>query len=125
MPLGGMEHNYKKLSIWKDAYDLCLKIYFETTHMPKEEKYGLTSQMRRGGVSIVSNISEGSASGSNLHFVRYLNISLGALCELETQLYIASQLTFMKKESATELLNSADNLKRKISNFKKQLSSCI
>jgi len=78
-----MVHDYKQLKIWEEARFLCGKIYEITKPFPKEEQYGLTSQMRRCSVSIASNISEGSGSGSNKNFVRYLHMSIASLCEIE------------------------------------------
>ena len=72
-----MLKNYKELKVWQKSYELCLKIYRMTTKFPKEEKYGLTAQIRRSAVSIPSNIAEGYGRKTTLDYVRMLYISYG------------------------------------------------
>ena len=74
-----MKHNFKNLSIWKLALDLADEIYTATEHFPKNEEFGLKSQLRRCSVSVPSNIAEGSSRSSNKDFNRFLEISLGSL----------------------------------------------
>jgi four helix bundle protein len=87
---------HKDLVVWKEAIILAKEIYSLTAKFPKEEVYGLTSQMRRASVSIPSNIAEGAARNSSKEFVRFLYISLGSLAELETQLLISKELELIK-----------------------------
>jgi four helix bundle protein len=86
---------HKDLEIWKEGIKLVTKIYKLTKNFPKEELYGLTSQMRRAAVSYPSNISEGAARESITEYIRYIYISLGSLSELETQLIISRNLRFL------------------------------
>ena len=81
--------NYKELKVWQKSYELCLEIYRITAKFPKEERYGLTSQIRRSVVSIPSNIAEGYGRKTTLDYVRMLYISYGSVCELETQILLA------------------------------------
>jgi four helix bundle protein len=85
---------HKNLEIWKEGIKLVTKIYKLTKNFPKEELYGLTSQMRRAAVSYPSNLAEGAARDSIAEYIRYIYISLGSLSELETQLIISRNLGF-------------------------------
>jgi hypothetical protein len=79
-----MIKNYKELKVWKKSYELCLETYRITAKFPKEERYGLTSQIRRSVVSIPSNIAEGYGRKTTLDYIRMLYISYGSVCELDT-----------------------------------------
>ncbi len=92
-----MLKNYKELKVWQKSYELCLKIYRITTTFPKEERYGLTSQIRRSVVSIPSNIAEGYGRKSIADYIRMLYISYGSVCELETQILLAGDLGFIEE----------------------------
>ena len=81
-----MLKNYKQLKAWQKSYELCLEIYRITAKFPKEERYGLTSQIRRSVVSIPSNIAEGYGRKTTMDYIRMLYISYGSVCELETQI---------------------------------------
>jgi four helix bundle protein len=86
---------HKDLDLWKDSINMVVEIYRITKGFPKEELYGLTSQIRRAIISIPSNISEGSAKNYPAEFIRYLRIARGSLSEFETLLYIAFQLNYL------------------------------
>lgn len=90
-----INRGYKDLKVWKKSIDLVEHVYKETQNFPKEEIYGLTSQIRRSAVSVPSNIAEGSARRSNNDFIRFINIAYSSLSELETQLYIANRLGYL------------------------------
>ena len=97
-----MLKNYKELNVWQKSYELCLKIYRITAKFPNEERYGLTSQIRRSAVSIPSNIAEGYGRKTTADYIRMLYISYGSVCELETQILLAGDLGFIEKgESGT------------------------
>ena len=117
-----MKHEFKKLRIWQDARQLNKEIYEITKLLPSEEKFGLTSQIRRASVSVASNIAEGSGYQSNPMFIKYLNTSLGSLCEVETQLYLATDVGFLATERIENLTNSIEYLKRMILKFRDKLS---
>ena len=95
-------HNYEKLIVWQKAMDLVERVYRLTNTFPKEEQYGIISQMRRCAVSIPSNIAEGSRRGTKKDFSHFLVISFGSAGELETQLKIAKRLEFGKIEEYKE-----------------------
>ena len=92
-----MLKNYRELKVWQKSYKLCLEIYRITAKFPKEEKYGLTSQIRRSVVSIPSNIAEGYGRKTTLDYIRMLYISYGSVCELETQILLAVDLDLIEK----------------------------
>ncbi len=92
-----MLKNYKELNVWQKSYELCLKIYRITAKFPNEERYGLTSQIRRSAVSVPSNIAEGYGRKTTLDYIRMLYISYGSVCELETQILLAGYLGFIEK----------------------------
>ena len=89
---------HKDLDVWGKSMNLVENIYSVTLKFPKDEQYGLTSQMRRCAVSVPSNIAEGAARGSNKEFVQFLYIALGSLSELETQSILAKRLKLLKED---------------------------
>lgn len=107
-----MNHNLKELKIWQKAIDLAVEVYSSTSEFPSEEKYGLTSQIRRSAVSVPSNISEGAGRNSNKEFVQFLGISHGSSYELETQLIIAHRLKLLSDNTSTELLNKISEVQK-------------
>jgi four helix bundle protein len=106
----GSIKGHKDLDVWKKSVDLVVELYKITASFPKEEIYGLTSQMRRAAVSIPSNIAEGAGRRGNKEFVQFLHISLGSLAELETQIIIAGRLQFIAE--IDPLLNACLAIKR-------------
>lgn len=92
-------HNFKELNVWKKGIEMVTAIYELTSKFPSDEKFGLTSQIRRAAISIPSNIAEGSGRKTNKDFSNFLSISLGSQFELETQLIVASQLGFVSNEA--------------------------
>jgi four helix bundle protein len=78
--------DHKDLDVWKASINFALELYEMTKHFPKEEIYSLTSQIRRSGTSIASNIAEGVARNSDKEFIQFLYIALGSLSEVETRL---------------------------------------
>jgi four helix bundle protein len=90
---------HKDLDVWKKAMDLAAQVYSLTARFPKEELYGLTSQIRRSAVSIPSNIAEGAARHSRKEFIQFLHIASGSVAELETQLLLAIRMGFIPGDS--------------------------
>ncbi|HEY4476728.1 MAG TPA: four helix bundle protein [Candidatus Paceibacterota bacterium] len=89
-----MIRSHKDLIVWQKGIDLVLSIYQLTKDFPKEEIYGLTSQIRRAAISIPSNIAEGRSRGTRKDFTQFLRVAFGSGAELETQLLIARKLSF-------------------------------
>ena len=96
--------NHKSLDAWKFAMELSEEVYLLTKKFPREEVYGLTSQMRRAAVSVPSNLSEGAARISQREFSQFLSIALGSLAELETQLILAERFGYAKTSGVLERL---------------------
>ncbi len=92
-----MLKNFKELKVWKKSYKLCLEVYRITAGFPKEERYGIVSQIRRSVVSVPSNIAEGYGRRTTADYIRMLYISYGSICELETQVLLAGDLNFIKR----------------------------
>ncbi len=95
--------DHKELDVWKASIELVLHVYNLTKSFPKEEIYGLISQLRRAATSVPSNIAEGAARSSDKEFIQFLYIALGSLAEVETQLIIAEKLRYIDK--LTEVSN--------------------
>jgi len=101
--------NHKKLEVWKMGMDLVTNIYLITKTFPKDELFGLTSQLRRAAVSVVSNIAEGSARKSNVERKRFYEISRASLVEIDSQMEISFRLEYINKENldtVSSLINS-------------------
>ncbi len=98
-----MSKPQKKLIAWQKAMDLVEKIYEITRKLPREEIYGLTSQLRRAAVSVPSNIAEGAAGRSPVQFRNYLSVAIGSLNELATQLEIVRRIRFLDTQSVGEV----------------------
>jgi four helix bundle protein len=88
---------HKDLKVWQKSIDFVVEIYEATSTFPKEEIYGLTSQIRRASVSVPSNIAEGYGRFSDKELIRFLFISLGSASEVETQLIICNRLNYLKE----------------------------
>jgi four helix bundle protein len=95
--------SYKELLVWQQSMRLVAEVYRVTKLFPREEIYGLTSQLRRSAVSVPSNIAEGQGRASRGEFVQFLCTARGSLFELETQLLIAGQLSYFKPQDGTEI----------------------
>jgi len=102
-----MSGTFRDLKCWQKAFDLSLSIYNATRLFPKEELFGLTSQLRRAAVSVVSNIAEGKGRFSEKDLLRFLANARGSLFELETQVALAERLGYLAKAEAIRLLAEA------------------
>jgi len=118
-----MVGRYRDLVAWQKAMDLVAKIYVATAVLPQDERFGLTSQLRRAAVSIPSALAEGHARSSTREFVRYISIAMGSLAELETQLLICTKLDLMAEEAVQSLLNHCDEQSRILHGLRKSLVS--
>ncbi|MBL0049004.1 MAG: four helix bundle protein [Bacteroidetes bacterium] len=105
-------HNIKELKIWNRAIDLTVEVYRATDNFPKQEMYGLTSQIRHSAVSIPSNIAEGAGRNSDNEFKHFLGIASGSSYELQTQLIISNRLNLIEEKVAEPLLKELDELQR-------------
>ncbi|HAX91530.1 MAG TPA: four helix bundle protein [Rhodospirillaceae bacterium] len=119
--------SHKNLDVWKKAIQLVTLVYSVTKKLPKEEMYGLTSQMRRAAVSIPSNIAEGRSKRTTKEYIRYANIAYGSASELETQLIIAGNLGYLEEgdvaRALAELTDVAKMLYRLVCGLEKKLAT--
>lgn len=113
--------NFKKLLIWQKGVQIAINSIKMISEFPKEEKYGISSQISRAAVSISSNIAEGSSRKSMKDYNRFLEISLGSSYELETQLLIAEAVNFGEKEKRDALLKDIDEEQKMIMSFMSKL----
>lgn len=117
-----MLKNFKELKVWQKAYQLCLEIYRVTRKFPKEEIYGLTSQVRRSAVSIPSNIAEGYGRKTTREYIQSLYIAYGSNCELETQILSSGDLGFIGKEDLLGLQKEIGDVERMLKGLINSLS---
>lgn len=96
--------SFKDLRVWKEGYALTLRVYKITAQFPKNELYGIVSQMRRACVSMVSNIAEGYSRKGRKEYVQFLWVAYGSLSELETQILLSKDLNYIKEQEFKELI---------------------
>ena len=118
-----MLKNYRDLKVWQKSYRLCLDLYRITKKFPKEEIYGLTSQIRRAAVSIPSNIAEGYGRKTTADYLRFLYIAYGSICELETQLLLSGDLNYVNKENLKALKDDTEEVERMLKALIKSLEN--
>ena len=118
-----MVGRYRDLVAWQRAMELVAKIYLATALLPQDERFGLTSQLRRAAVSVPSALAEGHARASTKEFVRYISIAMGSLAELETQLLICAKLELMAEDASRPLLSLCDEQSRILHGLRKSLAS--
>jgi four helix bundle protein len=113
---------FEKLEAWQMAIELAGRVYELSSRFPDNERFGLTSQMRRSAVSISSNIAEGSGRASDSDFARFLEIAYGSLMEVVSQSQIAVIQGFLKRDDYGELYKRAERLARVLSGLRASLS---
>jgi len=116
-------HNFKNIIAWQKAMSLVKDVYLLTEKFPKQEVYGLVSQINRSAISIPSNIAEGSGRNSNKDFMRFLDISISSSFELETQILLAKELSFITEEKMTLMLEKLAEVQKLIFGFQKTLNT--
>lgn len=114
--------SYRNLQVWQKSMDFMENIYGITKDFPKEEIYGITSQIRRAVLSVPANIAEGSSKKSRKEFIRFINISYGSLAEAETFIIAATRLNFLNTTSETKLLEQAAEIGRMLNGLRRSLS---
>ncbi len=118
-----MLKNYKELKVWQKAYQLCLEIYKITKGFPREERYGLISQIRRAAVSIPSNIAEGYGRKTTPEYIRSLYFAYGSNCELETQISLSGDLSYIKAQEKEILQRNIGEVARMLKALIKSLEN--
>ena len=114
---------FRDLLVWQKSMSFVTEIYNESKYFPKEETFGLTSQIRRSAVSIPSNISEGFGREGIKDYLRFLNIAIASLYELQTQLEIAYNLKFLKEVEFKKLYELSREIERMLSSFIRSIKS--
>ena len=114
-------HRFKDLDVWKISRQFCSDIYVVTSNFPDNEKFGLTNQLRRASVFVPSNIAEGCSRSSNKDLSRFLEIAIGSMYEIETQLLIASDLDYLNLKKLEELLSTLNRIIKMTSRFRSSL----
>jgi len=118
-----MLKNFKELTVWEKAYQLCLMIYRLTKGYPKEEIYGLTSQMRRAALSVPCNIAEGYGRRTTPDYLRSLYIAYGSVCELETQILLSADLGYIQGQGIATLQDNIAEVERMLKALIKSLEN--
>jgi four helix bundle protein len=113
--------NFAKLDVWREAVDFAETIYRVTRAFPDEERFGLTSQMRRAAVSISSNIAEGSSRSSRLDFARYIELAARSVFEVVSQSVICNRQGYISKDDHSQLYAACEKQSRMLSCLKKSL----
>ncbi|MCD4697377.1 MAG: four helix bundle protein [Bacteroidales bacterium] len=116
-------HNFKELKVWQKSRTLTKEIHLLTKRFPSDERFVLTSQIRRSVISIPSNIAEGSGRDSNKEFKRFLSISLSSAFELETQIILANDLEYLSDAEFLKVSEKIQEVQKMIFGFRKSLSS--
>ena len=112
---------HQKLDLWKRSIDFVVDVYRLTDKFPKEEKFGLTQQIRRAAVSVAANIAEGAAKTSKKDFRRYLSNSQGSASEIETELLIALRLSYLDEVDLRLVSKDLDDVGRMITGLMRSL----
>ena len=114
--------NFKTLKVWQRARFFVKMIYSITKTFPKEEKFGLTSQLNRSTISVPSNIAEGCGRGTNKDLSKFLDIAIGSSCEAETQLYLAYDLDYIDKETMTTTTEEITEIRKMLIGYQKSIN---
>lgn len=107
-----MRHDFLNLEVWKRSRALVKTVYTISNVFPVEEKYGLRSQVRRASISIPSNIAEGCGRNSDAQLKHFLDISIGSLCELQTQMFLALDLEYLSDEKLEIIIKEITEVRR-------------
>jgi four helix bundle protein len=116
-------NSYRDLKVWQEAMNLGELVYDLTRTFPKEETYGMTSQIRRSAISIASNIAEGHGRENTGSFIQFLRVAQGSLKELETQLQLSARVKIVSHEKINAHLNKSDDLGRMIRSLIRSLQT--
>ncbi len=115
--------DFHKLKVWEKAHNITLKIYLTTRDFPKEEIYGLTSQMRRSSASIPTNLAEGSGRSNKAETIHFFNIAIGSASELEYQILLAYDLHYVDEKIFLELTSELIEVRRMLYGLIQRLKS--
>ena len=117
--------SYKDLVVWQKGIELAKRIYGVTRRFPNEERFGLTSQMRRAAISIPSNVAEGQARRTTPEFIQFVSHAEGSAAELETQIILAVELNFCRKTDVLPIYELNDEIRRMLNALRRKLGERI
>jgi four helix bundle protein len=109
--------DFRKINVWHKSYAFCLVVYKLTQSFPKEEMFGLSSQLRRAAVSVSANIAEGCGRHTDVEFARFLDISLGSINEVDCYLELAKDLKYIDEPRFKELLEDLIEMRKMLTVF--------
>ena len=115
--------SYRDLTVWQKACDLAQEVYSLTRQFPKEELYGIVSQMRRAAVSVPSNIAEGAEREGPAEYRRFLSIATGSLAELHTQVELARRFSYVTAQQAEQVDRDIDEISKMLYGLRRRLKS--
>ena len=115
--------DFRKLKVWEKAHHFTLQVYKITKNFPSDERFGLTTQLRRAAASVPTNIAEGCGRDSEKELARFMSISAGSTSEVEYQLILARDLNYIQNETYRELDQQANEVKRMLNGFIKKLTA--
>jgi four helix bundle protein len=115
--------SYRDLEVWQKAMVVAKVIYQATSAFPSDEKFGLVNQMRRASVSIPSNIAEGHARSSTADFQRFISIAMGSVAELETQIILSTDLSYLTSDHQVTLLRELDDIGKMLRGLHRSLGN--
>lgn len=116
---------YRDLAAWQHAFNLGKTIYRVTANFPDNERFGLVSQLRRGAISVASNIAEGYGRGSTAEYVRFLKVACGSLYELDTQLLFALELLYLDQDGYAECKTILDECERVLAGLIRSIEKSV
>ncbi len=114
-------HKVEDLKIWKKSMDLTKSVYQLASKLPTDEKFGLSSQIKRCSISIPSNIAEGAGRNSNKEFKQFLSIANGSTYELQTQLMLVTELNLIDKDKVQPVINTCIEIQKMNYSFQQKL----
>lgn len=114
-------HNFEKLLFWQKSIELAKEVYIVCAELPKDEKFGLISQIKRAAVSIPSNIAEGAGRNNDSEFYHFLGIANASSFELQTQLILTRELNLLSAQKVNSLISNINEIQRMIYTFKSNL----
>lgn len=115
--------DFKKLKVWEKAHELTIEVYKATRGFPRVEQFGVTAQMRRASGSVAANIAEGCGRGTQRDFAQFLQVAIGSANELEYHLLLASDLSYLQKETHRKLEGQVEEVRRMLSHLIQRVRS--
>jgi four helix bundle protein len=115
--------DFRNLKVWQKAHALTLAVYRETRNFPSDEKFGITSQLRRSCASIPANLAEGCARGGDIDFARFVNVAAASASETDYHLLLARDLQYLEESIYQPLFEQLTEVKRMLNSFERTLRS--